>query len=103
MQIRLRNTPAARYLTQLGLPTSPHTLRKWRVRGCGPEAIYDAAGRAWLYDVTALDAFANARLGASPRGGVVDQPEWLQSPDVRRKAAEAAAERRRELTGERAA
>lgn len=98
---RLRNTPAAKYLTQLGLPTSPHTMRKWRVRGCGPAAVYDAAGRAWLYEVAALDAFAQARLSQSQRGGVVDQPEWLQSPEVRERAARAAAERRRAIVGER--
>jgi hypothetical protein len=97
MQTRLRNTPAAQFLTQLGLPTSPHTMRKWRARGCGPEAVYDARGRAWLYDVAALEAFAQNRLTQFQRGAPVDQPEWLQSPEVRAKAATAAAERRRAM------
>lgn len=100
MQTRLRNTPAAKHLTQLGLPTSPHTLRKWRARGCGPEAVYDARGRAWLYEVAALEAFAQARLAQFQRGGVVDQPQWLQAPEVRERAALAAAERRRAILGE---
>jgi hypothetical protein len=102
MQTRLRNTTAAKYLTQLGLPTSPHTMRKWRVRGCGPEAVYDAPGRAWLYEVAALEAFAQARLSQHQRGGVVDQPEWLQNPEVRAKAAQTAGDRRRAVRGGRA-
>lgn len=97
MQTRLRNTPAAKFLTQLGLPTSPHTLRKWRARRCGPDAVYDAPGRAWLYETSALEAFAQARLAQFKRGGVVDQPEWLQGPEVRARAAHAAADRRRAM------
>lgn len=100
MQTRLRNTPAAKFLTQLRLPTSPHTLRKWRARRCGPDAVYDAPGRAWLYETSALEAFAQARLTQFQRGNVVDQPEWLQGPEVRERAARAAADRRRAILGE---
>jgi hypothetical protein len=58
----LRTAEAADYLTAgRGVPTSPGHLANLRVTGGGP--TFRRAGRYVTYTVTALDAYAAARLG----------------------------------------
>ena len=63
---RLRRTEAASYVTETwGIPCSPKTLAKYAVVGGGP--LYRKAGRLPLYETAALDAWAQARIGAPQR------------------------------------
>jgi hypothetical protein len=59
----LRRVDAAAYIkTYWGLPCSPRWLAKLAVTGGGP--IYRKAGRAPIYALSDLDAWANSRIGA---------------------------------------
>jgi hypothetical protein len=58
---RLRRKQAARYLADVwGIPTSPKTLAKLAVTGGGPQ--FRKAGRLPLYEIAALDEFAQKKL-----------------------------------------
>lgn len=59
---RLRRCEAATYLEQrYGLTVAVATLAKYATIGGGP--VFLKAGRAVLYDTSALDTWAIARLG----------------------------------------
>lgn len=80
-------------------PVTVHGLRKACRFGKGPRRMFDPERKAWMYPRAAMDEWIAARL-AQRTTAPVSQPEWLQSPEVRAKAAQAAAERRRAISGE---
>ena len=81
-------------------PVSVHGLRKACRFGKGPRRVFDPARKAWMYPKAALDEWIAERLAQRTTVSVC-QPTWLQAPEVRAKAAQAAAERRRAIRGER--
>jgi hypothetical protein len=89
---------AAELATNLGRRITVHGLRKLGRLGSGPRREYDPVRRAWIYTRSAVEEWV-AEHRAQRTTTPVSQPEWLQSPEVRQKAAEAAAERRRALKG----
>lgn len=91
-------TEAAAYASGHGRRIGAHGLRKLGRLGLGPRREFDPSRRAWMYARADLDSWI-ADQRAQRTTTPVSQPEWLQSPDVRQKAAEAAAERRRALKG----
>jgi len=93
-------TEAAAYATSRGRRISPHGLRKLGRLGAGPRREFDPGRKAWLYQPAAIDAWI-AEQRAKRTTAPVSQPPWLQSPEVRARAAAAATERRRILRGDR--